>query len=88
MVCILQGLSESMLPSTSELKTEPLGALHRFKQPLRTSSKFRKAKKGNPNPLSVKPAAGSKKKRPGPRLRNALKAAALAAQGSDQPSGC
>lgn len=65
----------NMLPSQRELRS---GSMSKFSetQPLRTSSKFRKHRKRGPNPLSVKPAAGTKKKRPGPRLREALKAAA------------
>ena len=71
---------ENMLPSQRELKSESLSELRRFQQPIKTSSSFRRYKKGGPNPLSVKSAAGKKKKRPGPRLREALKAAAAADQ--------
>ena len=76
-----------MLPNRAELGSKAMGDLKHLRRPLKTSSKFKKVRKGNPNPLSVKQAAGGKKKRPGPRLRNALKAAALAEQASTAKSG-
>ena len=76
-----------MLPSQRERESAALGDLKHMRQPLRTSSKFKKLKRGNPNPLSAKSAVGSKKKRPGPRLRNALKAAALAEQAGSTEQG-
>lgn len=74
----LQGVSDSMLPNQAELGSEALENLRQLQRPLKTSSKFKKFKKGGPNSLAIKQAGSTKKKRPGPRLRNALKAAAAA----------
>ena len=74
-----------MLPNQAELGSEALESLRQLHRPLQTSSKFRKFKKGGPNPLASKQAGGKKKKRPGPRLRNALKAQAQ--EGAQDPKG-
>lgn len=76
-----------MRPNQTELGSEALENLRQLQRPLKTSSKFRKFKKGGPNPLAVKQAGGAKKKRPGPRLRNALKAAALEEEAAQKPKG-
>lgn len=83
----MQAVKESMLPGQTEMKSKAWGNLKHMRQPLKTSSRFKKVKKGGPNPLSVKQASGHKKKRPGPRLRNALKAAAQAEAMSEKASG-
>ncbi len=83
----VQGVSEDMLPNQAELGSEALENLRQLQRPLKTSSKFKKFKKGGPNPLSTKQAGSGKKKRPGPRLRNALKAAALVEKAAGDPTG-
>ena len=83
----VQDVSESMLPNQAELGSEALESLRQMQRPLKTSSKFKKFRKGGPNPLAIKQTGSKKTKRPGPRLRNALKAAALAEQGVQDPKG-